>query len=231
MSCSGAVSIRAVTFDVGGTMIEPWPSVGHIYAEVAEGCLAGSFDPAVLNERFAVAWKRAHAVPRRFDYSRVRWAWLVGETFRGLTARPDDKALFEALWRRFAEPAAWRIFPDVVPCLTDLRLRGLRLAVLSNWDERLQPLLARLGLGEHFETVIASAEVGVHKPDRAIFELAERSLGLSAGELLHVGDSAREDVAGARAAGWSARFLQRREPQEADALGTLAELTQSFPCG
>jgi FMN phosphatase YigB (HAD superfamily) len=27
--------VEAVTFDVGGTLIEPWPSVGHIYAEAA----------------------------------------------------------------------------------------------------------------------------------------------------------------------------------------------------
>ena len=31
-------SIRAVTFDVGGTLIQVWPSVGHVYADVAVAC-------------------------------------------------------------------------------------------------------------------------------------------------------------------------------------------------
>src|SRR5580700_10426449 len=32
---TAVLPIRAVTFDVGGTLIEPWPSVGRVYAEVA----------------------------------------------------------------------------------------------------------------------------------------------------------------------------------------------------
>ena len=64
--------IRAVTFDVGGTLIEVWPSVGHVYAEVAawhgvEGPSAG-----MINRRFAAAWKAA----RQFKYSRAHWAGL-----------------------------------------------------------------------------------------------------------------------------------------------------------
>ena len=49
--------VRAVTFDVGGTLIKPSPSVGHIYAEVAARHGRKKVSPETLNRRFAAAWK------------------------------------------------------------------------------------------------------------------------------------------------------------------------------
>ena len=48
--------IRAVTLDVGGTLIEPWPSVGHVYARVAErfGIVCSAEG---VNRSFAAAWR------------------------------------------------------------------------------------------------------------------------------------------------------------------------------
>ncbi len=37
LSMKAEARIRTVTFDVGGTLIRPWPSVGHVYAETAAG--------------------------------------------------------------------------------------------------------------------------------------------------------------------------------------------------
>lgn len=223
--------ICAVTFDVGGTLIEPWPSVGHIYSETARRVLGETFDPGQLEERFVAAWRLAHTQPGSFNYSKTAWAAVVRGTFRGLTDRPDDQGLFDALWRRFTESDAWRTFPDVLPCLRELRSRGLRLAVLSNWDERLLPLLADLGLAQHFEFSIASAEIGAHKPDREIFDHVARRLKLSTANLLHVGDSAREDVAGAAAAGWSAQWLRRGKCEESGTIVTLTDLPSRIATG
>jgi phosphoglycolate phosphatase-like HAD superfamily hydrolase len=47
--------IQAVTFDVGGTLIDPWPSVGHVYAAVAAEHGLTGVDPESLNVRFAAA--------------------------------------------------------------------------------------------------------------------------------------------------------------------------------
>ena len=54
--------------------------------------------------------------------------------------------------------------------------RGYRLALLSNWDQRLRGLLQALDLAAHFEVMIISGEVGVEKPDIEIFRIAERAL-------------------------------------------------------
>jgi putative hydrolase of the HAD superfamily len=197
--------IEAVTFDVGGTLLEVWPSVGHVYAEVAARNGVKRLSATALNRRFAAAWRAA----TRFSHSRLGWARLVDATFRGLTEQPPTQTFFAELYARFAEPDAWRIFPDVLPTLDALAARGLKLGVISNWDERLRPLLERLKLAGYFETIVVSREVRASKPARAIFQHAVRKLGLPAEAILHVGDSLSMDVRGARAAGLSVLLLKR----------------------
>ncbi len=211
--------IRAVTFDIGGTLIRPWPSVGHVYAEVAaeNGCAA--LDPVELTERFGAAWNRLK--PRA--YSRAEWSAIVDATFEGLVPEPPSRSFFPALYDRFNEPRCWEVFDDVRPTLLRLRQAGFRLIALSNWDERLRPLLERLELLPVFEEVVVSCEVGAAKPDRAIFAAAAQRLALKPEELLHVGDSPREDVAGALACGWNALQIDR---SRGAAPGRISSLTQ-----
>lgn len=210
-----------MTFDVGGTLIEPWPSVGHIYAEVAArfGVRA---EPARLNRQFAAAWR----AKRGFDYSRAAWLDLVGRSFAGI-AEPLPEGYFAAVYERFAEPGAWRVFDDVVPALDALARRGVRLGVISNWDERLEPLLERLGLRRHFEVIVVSCHAGFTKPAADIFRRATEQLALAPEAILHVGDSRAEDLSGARAAGLRARLIRRAEPpvagEQVRSLGDLAE--------
>jgi HAD superfamily hydrolase (TIGR01509 family) len=94
-----------------------------------------------------------------------------------------------------------RLDPDAIPVLRRLR-ETMRTALVSNFDhpQLLHERLAALGLAPHFESVVVSGDVGVEKPDPAIFAPALRATGLLPSEVRFVGDSP-EDVAGARAAG------------------------------
>ena len=87
--------------------------------------------------------------------------------------------------------------PGAVETVGLLAGRGLRLAVVSNWDVGLRRHLERLGLDL---PVVTSAEAGAPKPDPAIFRLALERLGTAPGRAMHVGDS-EADAEGARAAG------------------------------
>ena len=180
--------------------------MGHVYAEVAARNGVKRLSAAALNRRFAAAWCAATC----FSHSRLGWARLVDATFRGLTDQPPSQTFFAELYARFASPDAWRVFPDVLPALDALAARGLKLGVISNWDERLRPLLKQLKLAGYFETIVVSREVRAAKPARAIFQHALRRLGLPPEAVLHVGDSLSMDVRGARAAGLSALLLKRR---------------------
>src|SRR5215471_19623562 len=120
--------IQAITFDVGGTLIEPWPSVGEIYAQAAMKHAATNISAEVLKGRFVAAW----ATRPQFNHTRTEWAALVDETFRGLTERPPSQTFFPELYEHFGRPDAWRMFDDALPALETLASRGVKLGVISN---------------------------------------------------------------------------------------------------
>src|SRR5215472_12531437 len=139
--------IQAVTFDVGGTLIEPWPSVGHVYAEVAARHGWRGLSVEALNREFAKAWASLGV----FRYTRAEWLGLVNTTFKKLIAEPVAPALFSELYEQFSAPESWHVYEDVVPTLRILSERGLKLGIVSNWDRRLGPLLGRLRLRKFFD--------------------------------------------------------------------------------
>jgi len=203
---SSLPKIQAVTFDVGGTLIEPWPSVGHIYAEVASRHGLPNLSPERLNKNFAAAWRNR----KNFQHTREAWAGLVDQTFAGLCRQQPSRTFFSGIYARFAQADAWRIYDDALPTLDLLASQDLPLAVISNWDERLRPLLEQFRLDRYFDTIIVSCEVGFPKPSPVIFEQASKNMGVAPAHILHVGDSVAEDVVGAKAANFQAVLVDRR---------------------
>lgn len=220
--------VRAVTFDCAGTLIQPWPSVGAVYALAGERCGYRGLDADELNRRFGLVWSGL----RRFDYTRRAWFEVVRETMKGLVETADMDRYFIEAYDGFARAGAWRVHSDVRPCLEVLQRLKIRMAVVSNFDERLSPLLRELGLAGFFEVIVASGPLGIHKPAAEIFHHACRQLGVAPEQTLHVGDRFEEDLTGAREAGLRGILLNRtgsgrgdREGlQGSDGIRTLAEL-------
>ena len=222
MKPKGAEAVCAVSFDVGGTLIQPWPSVGHVYAAVAARH-GHHLCAALLTRRFQRAWKARGD----FGHSRWQWAQLVDRTFAGLVKTPPSASFFAEIYEQFAQASAWRVFEDVAPCLEQLKQRGLRLGVISNWDERLVGLLRRLKLEVYFDQVIVSIEAGSLKPEAAIFLAAAESLRAAPQAIVHVGDSLVEDIQGARSAGFQALLIRRGAPPRRGA--QISALTDLVP--
>lgn len=86
-----------------------------------------------------------------------------------------------------------------------------RLAIVSNFDHppTVYRLLEREHLTSYFQAVLISAEVGWRKPRPEIFQAALSSLGVIAGEALHVGDTPDADIVGAKAVGLPVAWLDR----------------------
>jgi putative hydrolase of the HAD superfamily len=201
-------TLRALTLDVGSTLIDPHPSVGHVYAAVAARHGHPGLSPELLNERFHLAF-RARSRPL---HSRADWESVVDQTFQGLVEPLPSRSFFSALYQQFREPTTWRVHDDVVPALAELQARRIPLAVVSNWDDRLRPLLVSLDLARYFVYMVISCELGVSKPHPAMFERAAQLLQLPPASILHVGDHLEEDVAGARHAGFCGLLLERSQP-------------------
>ncbi len=217
--------IRAVLFDATGTLLAPADPVGETYARVA--ARHGAPLPAW---RLGDAFARIHAsspppvfpgtptaeLPAR---ERAWWRAVVRGTLRAAdgTARVDDfEAFFDELFRFYAGAGAWRQLPGARQALTALRKRGLRTAVVSNFDGRLRGILDGLGLSPLLDAVVLPSDAGAAKPDPAIFLCALEALACAPGEAVFVGDDAHRDLAAARSLGIAAL--------DATSLATLAEL-------
>jgi FMN hydrolase / 5-amino-6-(5-phospho-D-ribitylamino)uracil phosphatase len=117
-------------------------------------------------------------------------------------------------------------YPDVRPALMRLRA-GYRLFALSNGNADLK----RCGIGDLFDGHITAIAAGAAKPDARIFSALRRMAGVSAAEVLHIGDDPLADVVGATRAGMQAVWLNRESRPWPDAfappvrtVSTLAEI-------
>lgn len=79
-----------------------------------------------------------------------------------------------------------------LPTSPVFRVAGIKLAVVSNFDTRLRPLLKSLGILHLFDAVVISAEIGVEKPNPIIFEAACQQLDVCPEATVHVGDDRRQ---------------------------------------
>jgi putative hydrolase of the HAD superfamily len=222
------LAVSTVSFDVTGTLLA-LPHLGEVYA----GVLARhgpSAPPEELDRVVRELWQElSFSVPLGEDRfsshpqgARGFWRDLLDAACRRLGLPHPSPFAAAELYDRFAHPEPWELYPDVLPALGELRKRGFRLAVISNFDRRLPGLLDEIGLSPLLEAVVCSEEVGVEKPHPAIFESLLEELDLPAGEVLHVGDRRREDVEGARAVGMEALLLDRLGGR--GDLGNLTEL-------
>ncbi|XP_028104238.1 haloacid dehalogenase-like hydrolase domain-containing protein 3, partial [Camellia sinensis] len=102
-------------------------------------------------------------------------------------------------------PKAWHLCdPDAEKVFKTLRNAGVKLAVVSNFDTRLRPVLRALNCDYWCDTVAVSAEVEAEKPNPTIFIKACELLGVKPEDVVHVGDDCRNDIWGARDAGCDA---------------------------
>jgi len=229
------MALRAVTLDAAGTLMTVAEPVGATYARAAARHRL-HVSAATAEEGFRRAFSAAPplafpgASPTRLGaHERAWWYAVVRQALGDAAPGPALDSCFEELYAHYATAAAWRVCPDILGVLADLRAHGLRLAVVSNFDGRLGPLLDGLGLRSLLDAVIASAQVGSAKPDPAIFRAALAALDVRGAETLHVGDQPVEDVLGAQGAGLRAALVVGDRsppplPPGAARLASLAEL-------
>lgn len=196
---------EALFLDAGNTLV--FLDHAALSAAAAEAGLAVS--PSALRRAEPLAKRRYEAAMVAGMSHEHGWTLHMESLFACAGLSSEDAALATRAARaehdRFN---LWRAVPQgLAQRLARARSQGLRLAVISNSEGKLDALFARVGLAGLFEAVIDSALVGVRKPDPAIFALALAALGVSAARSVYAGDIPDVDVAGARAAGLDAVLI------------------------
>jgi len=120
------------------------------------------------------------------------------------------EAPVEVLTDVAARRISFNPYPESEAVLLRLREMGTRIFAVSNWDIELEKLLDYLGWNDYFDGVIASAVVGVEKPEGGIFEEALRMGGIHRNRVVHVGNDPITDVVGASEAGLDTVLVDRR---------------------
>lgn len=211
---------RPVIFDLYNTLVDSADDErGQVIAEMA---LMVDVAPAALIAAYHDSWRDRL----------VRWD--VEETVRilarSLGANPTERQVARAAEHRRA--MARRVLGAVSAVTRDvldtLRADGHRLALISNATSDSSQAWPHSPLAERFEVAIFSCDVGLAKPDPAIYRAAADRLGADPAECVFVGDGADDELAGAAAAGMTA--LRTTEFRDSDpdwdgpAIATIADL-------
>ena len=211
-------SPNTVFLDAGKTLIQACPSVSEIYS-LTSAEYGLPVEPARMKKAFGMEWERSTMVRDLGSRGRMLTQPEEKAWWKGFVRRVIDRfgqvdefdPFFEDLYDRFARVDGWRLFPDVINALRQLKDDEIRLAVVSNWDSRLNGLLRGLGIDGFFDAVVISSQVGYEKPDPMIYRVAMERMNVNAIEVIHVGDNPRLDVEGAAEAGIEAILLDRQD--------------------
>ena len=221
-----AVRPSAVCFDFDSTLLDNSgfrATVRHTCATIA------ARHPSLEAERLLTAntevWDAYWpSIERQWELGGISGAEVSLEGWRRtLRAAGCEDASIEEIAREAGEVqrahrgATVRLFPDARGILEAVTRAGIPLALITNAASDAQRIsLGRHDIERYFRAIVISGEHGVAKPDPAIFRIALDRLGLSPEELSHprnvwhVGDNPHTDVAGAKAAGLTAIWLNRK---------------------
>jgi HAD superfamily hydrolase (TIGR01509 family) len=200
-------AIDFVFVDIGGVLYDD-----RVYAEAWRRALreAGA---AFEDEEF----DREYAACRADQNTSFR----VRLATRFLGADADLADLKARAARHWQYPPG-TLYPDVVGTLERLRDGGYRLGVIANQPSQVRQAMARDGLVPFFEVWGVSDDLGLQKPDPALFVHALRTAGVAPERAVMAGDRLDYDIVPARAAGMRTVWILRGEAPDEPTAAQLA---------
>ncbi|MFW9985170.1 MAG: HAD family hydrolase [Candidatus Odinarchaeota archaeon] len=202
--------IRGIFFDFGGTLFDYYPSNVVIWANIAKRL---GFDISPSDPRIRRGIRKQIEAFEKLgkpfsELSSDELHILNSHVLKALGIETEGtKETIVAEFKAREQGKQHTIYPDTLETLRNIKEIGIRIGLLSNTDHRLalsrRPTLKENGILHYFDIIILSVEVGVQKPQKEIFDIALREIGIkNPAQVMHIGDSPIEDVWGARNAGF-----------------------------
>jgi len=216
-----SMKIQAVLFDAAETLFTTRGSVGEIYGGIARefGSTARATD---IQAAFVRQFR--HSGPLTREHEKEWWKDVVHRVFTEVGMVREFDRYFEKVYDTFRGSEAWILFPETREVLGELKNRGLRLGVISNFDSRVYSVMRSLDILSFFDAVTISSETGFAKPQPEIFRTALQALHVTADRTLLVGDSVADDVIAAKAVGIAALLLDRHGKHKVDSIQSIHNL-------
>jgi len=215
----------AVLFDAAETLFTTRGTVGEIYGEVARN-YGSTASPEEIQAAFVRQFR--HSGPLTTDNEKLWWKEVVFRVFNDVGMVSDFDRFFEKVYEQFRDSRGWRLFPETLAVLKELKRLQYKLGIISNFDSRIYSVLQSLEIATYFDSVTISSQTGYAKPDPEIFEAAIRAAGVPANRILFVGDNLTDDVQAGAAAGMNTVLIDRngRHPgsKPVQSIRSLSEL-------
>jgi putative hydrolase of the HAD superfamily len=157
-----------------------------------------------------------------------RWQRIVRQVLCDAT---DPQACFRELFHHFAQPHAWRTFPEVSGVLAELKSRGLVVGIASNFDERLLSIAQHMTELQSCEFVLVSSRIGYRKPHRRFFEAVLERVRVPPEQVLYVGDDPQADQEGPRDLGMCSLLVDRGGSGQPGRIRSLEQLLDYLALG
>ena len=216
------MTVQAVLFDVDFTLAKPGPLLGPGGYRDAGRRHGLELDP----ERYADARAAAIVDLRRhpeLEHDEEVWLRFTEDIVRGMGGDGDAcRSVAEAITDRWLHSENFELYDDVLPVLGLLRDHGLKLGLVSNTSRDLDEFVRHFRLD--VDAWISSRTHGKVKPSPTIFNAILEELEVEPPAAVMVGDSAEDDIEGARALGMDAYLVDRGGGPGPDALPTLLAL-------
>jgi putative hydrolase of the HAD superfamily len=214
---------RAVLFDLFNTLVPAGTDLHRRAVTRSMGAALG-VDPDAYVQAFHASW------PERFvgglgdlaSTVRVVATWVGGTPSEAQVTRAAD------LRRLMTAGLIAEVSPDTLAMLDKLRAGGWLLGLVSNTTAESPDRFRESPLSSRFDVTAFSSELGVAKPDPAIYLAACQELGVAAPACIYVGDGADEELVAAAALGM--RAIRTTEHADSDpswtgpTISTLADL-------
>jgi putative hydrolase of the HAD superfamily len=231
--------VGVVVFDAGLTLLRAEPSFVHVFSSGLQraGLDVTAEDLEGWADAFRTAWQThddewkeaGEPSPHLGDFEVEQrfWRGLYLKILRSLGVEGHHAEIARHVHEAFLDPHAWAPYPEVETVLDGLEASGIRLGLLSNWSPQLREILRLHGLLPRFEAVVISGEVGVAKPDLAVFDRMLEDLGeLPGPHVAYVGDDPEHDIAPSRRLGLRSVLVDRRDAVPDHDGPRVSDLTQ-----
>jgi putative hydrolase of the HAD superfamily len=225
--------IKVVFLDAGETILHPHPSFPELFSrtaasrgiDVSPEQVAPVLYGALRNMDRYVTELGLVNPSMSAERSRTLWVHIYERCLVELGI--EDGALAGELFAVFSDVSTYRLFPDALPAIRQLRATGYILGLISNFEGWLEDLLIELEVGHVFDVAVISGLEGVEKPDPKIYKIALEKAGVEPKSAVHVGDSLSLDIQPAAQVGMKTVLLDRagRHPEvDCPTITSLEEL-------
>jgi 2-haloacid dehalogenase len=189
-----------IVYDLGGVLIDWDPR--HLYRQLIE-------------DEAAMEWFLAEVCHTAWNEEQDRGRSFAAAIEEAAARHPEHRPLIAAYFERWAEMMAGEIEGSVA-ILEELQSAGYELHALTNWSAETFPhARERFAFLEWFDSILVSADVGLIKPDPAIFDLLLERIGRTPADCIYIDDNPK-NVASAAALGFDAIAFRSAAQLRAD---------------